>query len=155
MNIKSWSGQISSSPLFYLFGCGRIPGNVIFCVFDLFIFKPDPGPAAARTPFVAEQDNAFQLKFFFNFLCPCGFNGLLIRLDPPDLIEKGLIIRLIVNIMDIHILNDAILINDEYRPFRSSFMLPERAIFFSDLSVGPEITDQGVRNTTQAFSPSF
>ena len=53
-------------------------------------------------------------------------------------IEEHFVVRLVINIMDINIADDAILIHDKYGAFSVAFFAQD-PVFFRDRSVRPKI----------------
>jgi hypothetical protein len=68
--------------------------------------------------------------------------------------KKDIIIRLVVNVVDVNVLKDAFFIDDEDSSLRAA-IFSEYTVFLGDFTVGPEIGKKWVRDSTNAFSPSF
>jgi hypothetical protein len=58
------------------------------------------------------------------------------------LLEEYFFVRLLAKFVNVDITDDALLVDDEQRPFRKTGVA-EDAIFFRDVTVWPEIRKQG------------
>lgn len=149
VDVKRRSYQIPTAPLADLFGRLFIPGDIDFPVSDLVLIQPDPGPPAGRAPIITVQhqlpiSRAVSL-LVLNFLPLLrgsrlsSFLPILWGNDSPQLFKKHLILRPLINIVNMGILDNPLFIDDINSPFRSA-ITPENIISFSNRSVGPEIT---------------
>jgi hypothetical protein len=69
-----------------------------------------------------------------------------------QLTKQNFVIRLLIDIMHIHITDDARPIDDEERPLTFTIGA-QHTILFCYLPMGPEIRQKRIRNTTKAFRP--
>lgn len=73
-------------------------------------------------------------------------------IDLPENLAQLLVIRLVINIVNIDVLDDTFLINDEQGAFAVPFATQD-AICRRDCAMRPEIGEQGKADPAQAFSP--
>lgn len=151
-DIESGGNQFSVRPLAHLFGGVRVTGDVNLDVFKIVAGQPRTCPSTIGTPLVAVHDDIgfFRRGWFLNL----GRGGFHLWLDAIDLSKKDFVAGLILDIVDVDVLNAAFFIDDEDGAFRIAFVTQD-AIFFGYFTLGPEIAQQGVRDSPQAVGPRF
>ena len=77
-----------------------------------------------------------------------------LRVDAPQLRKKDLVIGLRVEIMDVDVSDHTFTIEDEEGAFGITFR-SEHAIFLGDLTVWPEIAEQGIADVAETLRPRF
>jgi hypothetical protein len=76
------------------------------------------------------------------------------RLQLPQDLEYLFVVRLVVNVVDVHVLHNPLPVDNEQGPLGLA-IAAEGAVLFGHRSVRPEIAEQGVADAPQAFCPGF
>lgn len=96
----------------------------------------------------------WQLNRFLRLYLHGSVSASHIRIHPSNEIEQDPVFGLLVDIMDIDVSDNTLLIQDEDCPFRIPFPA-QHTIPFGNFTVWPEITQQRVGDSAQAFCPSI
>ena len=72
--------------------------------------------------------------------------------DLPKRFKQSILIRLLPQLMNIDVPNNAIFVDDEQRPLRHPFF-PQDAVAFSHIAVGIEVAQQRIGHAADLFSP--
>ena len=154
VDIKSGCGQRAIGPLAHLLGCARHRVEIHLGVFQLVFLQPGARLFAIGTPTGAVHDDTpvRQLDFLWLdlFWLLCGSFWVNLTQD----IVQHLVIGLFINIMNIDVTDDALFIDDENGPLGMPFAA-QHAVLFGHFAMGPEITQQGIVDAAQAFSPGL
>ena len=91
-----------------------------------------------------------QCRCFQSIHAGCGLG-----IDTPQHSEEHIVIRLVVDVMNIHIADDAPLVEHKQGAFRVTIPVSKHIIAPGRLAVGPKIAQERITYPAQAFCPGL
>lgn len=153
IDIERGRDQLSLVQLSHLLFRTRGRVDIHFCVLDAFFLQPWTRILAIRAPGRAVHHNAAvgqgggQAGWF-------RLAGGCLGIDLPQGFAQLFVIRLVVDIVDIDIADDACLIDDEERPFGLAIGT-QYAVLIRNRAMRPEIAEERKTDASQAFGPGL